>query len=68
MTELTEREQEILNLISEGYSCKEIAVRLGCAENTIKIHRLHILQKTEAGNITHAFKIVIEYNTKTVLK
>jgi len=56
MTELTEREQEILNLIANGYSTKQIAELLGCSEYTISNHRASILEKTQANNMAQAFK------------
>jgi two-component system, NarL family, nitrate/nitrite response regulator NarL len=42
---LTHREQEILNLIEEGLSNKEIAARLGIAIATVKNHVHRILAK-----------------------
>lgn len=43
--ELTQREQEILGLIVEGLSNKEIAVRLGIGLNTVKHHISRIFDK-----------------------
>jgi len=42
---LTEREKEIVDLISEGLSNKEIAVRLHIATHTAKSHVHNILEK-----------------------
>lgn len=42
---LTAREQEILNLILEGVSLKEIAGRLGVSYKTIDYHRGNLYQK-----------------------
>ena len=42
---LTAREQEILALLSEGFSNKEIAVRLEISPWTVKIHLGHIFEK-----------------------
>ena len=44
--ELTGREREILFLLGEGLSNKEIAYRLGLAEGTVRIHVHNIYQKT----------------------
>lgn len=56
MTELTEREQEILNLICDGYTTKQIADLLGCAEKTVSRHRENILDKTQSNNMAQAYK------------
>jgi len=51
---LTEREQEVLRLLAEGLSNKEIAVRLGCSERTVAFHVGNILQKLGAVSRTEA--------------
>lgn len=51
---LTQREQEILALLAQGYLYKEIADKLGIALNTVKHHqriiyeKLHVQSRTEA--------------------
>ncbi len=47
---LSEREREILQLIAEGHSNKEIAVLLSVSPVTIETHRSHILQKLDIHN------------------
>jgi RNA polymerase sigma factor (sigma-70 family) len=42
---LTERERQIMYLVSEGLSNKEIARQLNIAEGTIKVHLHHIFEK-----------------------
>jgi two-component system nitrate/nitrite response regulator NarL len=42
---LTEREEEILELISRGYSNKAIARELDITEGTVKVHVKHLLKK-----------------------
>ena len=44
---LTARELEILNLIGEGFSNKQIAYKLFVSLNTINTHRKNILRKTD---------------------
>ncbi len=51
---LTEREQEVLRLMAEGLSNKEIAARLGCSERTVAFHVGNILQKLGAVSRTEA--------------
>jgi DNA-binding NarL/FixJ family response regulator len=45
MTNLTEREKEILEYIIAGYMNKEISSKLNIAEPTVKIHRGNIMRK-----------------------
>lgn len=42
---LSPREQQILTLVAEGWTNKQIARELGVAESTVKIHVQHILRK-----------------------
>jgi DNA-binding NarL/FixJ family response regulator len=42
---MTRREREVIELISEGLSNKEIAQRLSCAIDTVKTHVHNILEK-----------------------
>ena len=44
---LTQREVQIISLISQGYTNKEIADKLFISEHTIKTHRKNILKKTQ---------------------
>jgi two-component system response regulator FixJ len=43
---LTSREMEIMTLVVEGHSNKEIARKLGISYRTVEIHRARILKKT----------------------
>jgi DNA-binding NarL/FixJ family response regulator len=42
---LSAREREVLQLIAEGRTSKEVAKRLGISETTVKTHRNHIMDK-----------------------
>ena len=44
--DLSEREQEVLTLVAQGLSSKEIASRLNIAVNTVNTHRKSITRKT----------------------
>lgn len=52
LTVLTDRERQIMCLVSEGLSNKEIGRRLNIADGTIKVHLHHIFQKLEISNRT----------------
>lgn len=45
---LTPREREVLDLIAEGHSTKEIARMLGISPKTVEYHRANLLRKYEA--------------------
>lgn len=52
LTQLTDRERQIMRLVSEGLSNKEIGRRLNLADGTIKVHLHHIFQKLDITNRT----------------
>jgi len=45
-SELTTREQQVLELVEQGFKNKEIANELGIRPGTVKIHLKHIFEKT----------------------
>ena len=55
--ELTPREVEVLGLMAEGLSNKEIAERLFVSENTIKTHCSRVFDKLGAGRRTQAVQL-----------
>ncbi len=57
--ELSKREIEVLNLLSEGLSSKEIGERLFISERTVSNHRAHILEKTEARNTAEVIRMYL---------
>ena len=44
-TRLTPREEEVLRLIAQGFTSKQISTQLGCAPNTVDRHAQHICEK-----------------------
>lgn len=58
---LTEREIEVLSLVAQGFSDKEIAAELCIALNTVKKHMRNILTKTGAKTRTEAAVKAKEY-------
>jgi len=53
---LSEREIEIIELIAEGCTSKEIATRLFISEHTVKTHRKNIFQKTSVSDSDELIK------------
>jgi FixJ family two-component response regulator len=48
---LTAREQEVMALVVTGVMNKQIAVRLGTGEKTIKVHRARVIEKMQADSV-----------------
>jgi DNA-binding CsgD family transcriptional regulator len=57
---LTRREMEILRLIAEGLSNREIASRLFVSENTVKTHSANVFSKLSAKRRTQAVQLAKE--------
>ena len=51
---LTEREQEVLELVRVGYANRSIARRLQISERTVKAHVSHIFQRIGVADRTQA--------------
>src|SRR6266480_2195281 len=62
LTVLTDRERQIIALVSEGLSNKEIGRRLNIACGTIKVHLHHVYQKLEISNRTVLAAFAISHN------
>lgn len=54
--QLTKREREILQMIYNGISNKDIAEKLSKSIRTIETHRFNIMKKLEVNNITELLK------------
>jgi len=48
--DITRREKEVIELISLGFSNKEIAKKIGVSISTVDVHRYNILKKLEVKN------------------
>ena len=54
---LTTRELELLHLISEGLTNREIGQRLLLSEETVKVHMRHLYARLQARSRAHAVAI-----------
>ncbi|CAA9322622.1 MAG: hypothetical protein AVDCRST_MAG93-5819 [uncultured Chloroflexia bacterium] len=57
---LTQREQEVLQLLAQGLQNKEIAAQLGIRERTAKFHVSTILAKLHATNRVEAVRTAVQ--------
>ena len=56
---LTEREREVLKLIAEGLSSKEIASDLGVSLKTIDSHRSNLMEKLDIHKVSGLVRFAI---------
>ena len=57
---LTTREREIVQLLAEGKSSKEVAVALGISVKTAETHRANIMRKLEIHSVTELVRYAIK--------
>jgi len=60
---LTHRERQIIRLVSEGLSNKQIARRLNITDGTIKVHLHRIFEKLRVGNRTTLVAVYLSQRT-----
>ena len=60
LAHLSPRELDVLRLLAEGMSNKEIAARLGVVEGTVKIHVVNILSKLGVSDRTQALVAAVK--------
>ena len=63
---LSAREREVLQLIAEGWSTKQIAVHLYVSGKTIETHRRQIMKKLDLHNIADLTKYAIREGLTSV--
>lgn len=56
---LTPRESEVVKLLAEGKSNKEVASTLGVSTRTIESHRNHIMRKMNFANFTELIRFAL---------
>lgn len=57
---LTQREKEVLELIVQEYTSKQIAEKLFISKQTVDTHRLNIMQKTNCKTLVGLIKYAIQ--------
>ena len=57
LSELTEREREVMDLLADGLSNKVIAKRLGISPRTVEAHRQHVFQKCKVNSVAQLARL-----------
>jgi len=58
---LTQREREVLRLVGEGATSKDIAARLGISPKTAQVHRDNLKQKLKAKSTAAIVRYAIKH-------
>jgi DNA-binding NarL/FixJ family response regulator len=58
---LTSREREVLQLIAEGHTNREIAAHLTLSEKTVEKHRGHLMTKLAAHDTAALVRFAIKH-------
>lgn len=59
LAELSPREREVARLLALGLSNKEVARELAISENTVHIHRQHVMDKTGTGSAAEMARLIL---------
>jgi DNA-binding NarL/FixJ family response regulator len=60
VAKISEREIEVLQLLAEGLSTKDIADQLFLSPKTIENHRMHLMEKLDVNNVAALVKKAIQ--------
>lgn len=67
LSELSPREMEVLECLTEGGTSKVIGRQLNISHRTVEIHRAHILEKVGAANFGEAVRLAVEASAYRLL-
>jgi DNA-binding CsgD family transcriptional regulator len=56
---LTPRQKEVLQLVAEGYSTREVAELLGVSAKTVDNHRAHLMKRLDIHDVPGLVKLAI---------
>jgi RNA polymerase sigma factor (sigma-70 family) len=59
LANLTPREREVMEMVTEGRSNKEIANSLGVSAKTIEAHRARVMEKMQAGSLAELVRMAL---------
>jgi DNA-binding NarL/FixJ family response regulator len=56
---LTPRQREVLQLVAEGHTTREVAARLGISPKTVEVHRSHLMDRLEIRELAGLVRFAI---------
>lgn len=59
LVQLTPREREVMEMVTEGKSNKEIANDLGVSAKTVEAHRARVMEKMQAGSLAELVRMAL---------
>jgi DNA-binding NarL/FixJ family response regulator len=59
---LTPRQQQILRLITEGYTSREIGKQLKISVQTVEVHRFNLMRRLEVRNVAQLIRQALVFN------
>jgi FixJ family two-component response regulator len=62
---LTEREREVMAMVTAGLLNKQIAAELNLSEITVKLHRRHVMEKMQADSLADLVKLCERIKTSS---
>jgi DNA-binding NarL/FixJ family response regulator len=57
---LTPRQQEILKLVSQGNTNRDIARRLGISVRTVEVHRFNLMRRLKVRNVAQLLRQALQ--------
>jgi FixJ family two-component response regulator len=59
MGQLTKRENQVMQMVTNGKSNKEIAAELNVSAKTVEAHRAHVMEKMQAGSLAELVRMAM---------
>lgn len=63
ISSLTARENQILDLMAQGFNAKEVAFKLGLQPGTVKVYLAHLYRRERFRNGFQAVAVYVEART-----
>lgn len=59
LEQLTQREREVIRIVAQGYSNKEVAAEFGISEKTVQVHRGSAYRKLDLHNAAEIARLLL---------
>lgn len=59
LEQLTQREREVIRMVAQGYSNKEVAAEFGISEKTVQVHRGSAYRKLDLHNAVEIARLLL---------